>query len=114
MDDIADLAADRVTYREGQRLTSRDLQDDRDGRARLRRLHVRHLHETWGIATGFDVQGAGSSAVAVGPGYALDHFARDLVLSASVVVPVPAVAGPELFVLVAAFLEDCALPTSAG
>lgn len=112
MADTADLAGDRITYREGQRLTARDLQDDRGARARLRRLHVRHLHDTWGIATGFDVQAAGPSAVAVGPGYALDVFARDLVLSASIAIPVPEVAGPQVFVLVATFLQDCAF--SAG
>lgn len=114
MADTADLAAGRVTYREGQRLTARDLVDDRARRMRLRQLHVRHLHETWGIATGFDVQAARPSAVAVGPGYALDHFARDLVLSASIVIPVPMVAGPEAFVLVATFLQDCAFPTSVA
>ena len=72
MADTTDLAAGRVTYREGQRLTARDLLDDRARRMRLRQLHVRNLHETWGIATGFDVQAAGPAAVAIGPGYALD------------------------------------------
>lgn len=114
MSQIADLSADRITFREGQRLNARDLRDDRNGRARLRRLHVRHLHETWGIATGFDVQAVSPEAVAVGPGYALDTDARDLVLSTSLVVTVPAVAGPELFVLVAMFLPDCAFPTTSG
>lgn len=102
-----DLEFDRVTYREGQRLTARDLQDDRARLARLRRLHLRHLHDTWGIAIGFDVQAAGPAAVAVGLGYAIDSAGRDLVLSANVAIPVPAVAGPASFVLVAAFLSDC-------
>ena len=114
MADTTDLAAGRVTYREGQRLTARDLLDDRARRMRLRQLHVRNLHETWGIATGFDVQAAGPAAVAIGPGYALDYFARDLVLSASIVIPVPMVVGPEAFVLVATFLQDCAFPTSVA
>jgi hypothetical protein len=102
----ADLSFDRVTYREGQLLTARDLSDDHGREIRLGRLHVRHLHETWGIAIGFDVQPAGPSAVAVGPGYALDHLGRELVLAASLAIPVPAVPGPETFVLVATFLED--------
>jgi hypothetical protein len=114
MSQSVDAPTDRITYREGQRLTARDLQDDRDGRARLRRLHVLHLHETWGIATGFDVQAVGPHVVAVGAGYALDAAARDLVLSASTVIPVPAVTGPQVFVLVATFLPDCGFPTSAG
>jgi hypothetical protein len=114
MADTADLVSERITYREGQRLTARDLQDDRARQTRLRRLHVRHLHETWGIATGFDVQAAGTAAVAVGPGYALDIFARDLVLSANIVVPVPSMEGPQPLVLAATFLGDCAFPTSAA
>jgi hypothetical protein len=111
---IDSLPFDRVTYREGQRLTARDLKDDRARRTSLRRLHVRHLHETWGIATGFDVQAAGASAVGVGPGYAIDIVGRDLVLSSSLAIPVPAAAGPTVFVLVATFLEDCAFPTTAA
>jgi hypothetical protein len=114
MGQIADLSADRITYREGQRLTARDLGDDRSGRARLRRLHVRHLHETWGIAIGLDVQAISAEAVAVGPGYALDIAARDLVLSTSLAVPIPAADGPELFVLVATYLPDCAFPLAAA
>jgi hypothetical protein len=114
MADIIDLAGDRVTFREGQRLTARDLADDRANRARVRRLHVRHLHETWGIATGFDVQPAGPAAVAVGPGHAIDSSARDLLLSSSLVVPVPAAKGPQLFVLVATYLADCAFPAEAA
>lgn len=114
MTQIADLSADRITYREGQRLTARDLQDDRRGRARLRRLHVRHLHETWGIAVGFDVRAASPDTVAVGAGCALDIAARDLVLSTSLAVPVPAVPGPEPFVLVAMYLPDCSFPATAA
>src|SRR5262245_48900407 len=101
MTDPGQLVDERVTYREGQRLTARDLQDDHDRIVMLRRLHVRNLHETWGIATGFDVQAAGAAAVAVGPGYALDIGARDLVLSTSLALPVPVAKGPQVFVLVA-------------
>jgi hypothetical protein len=114
MADTADLEFDRVTYREGQRLTARDLEDERARKARLRRLHVRHLHATWGIALGYDVRAAGTGTVAVGPGYALDLAGRDLVLSAHVAIPVPSVPGPATFVLVATFLPDCAFPTSAA
>jgi len=46
---------DRVTYREGQLLASRDLHDDFDTAERLRRMHTRFLHYTWGIALGFSV-----------------------------------------------------------
>ncbi len=114
MADTADLEFDRVTYREGQRLTARDLEDERARKGRLRRLHARHLHGTWGIALGYDVQAAGPAAVAVGTGYALDLAGRDLVLSAHVAMPVPAVVGPATFVLVATFLADCAFPTGSA
>jgi hypothetical protein len=114
MSEPADLVTERVTYREGQRLTARDLQDDHRRDVLLRRLHVRHLHETWGIATGFDVQAAGTTAVAVGAGYALDIYARDLVLSASMALTVPPVPGPQVFVLVATYLQDCAFPSAAA
>lgn len=114
MSDAAPLVNERVTYRDGQRLSARDLRDDVRRSRSLRRLHVRDLHETWGIAAGFDVQAAGPGTVAVGPGYALDGEARDLVLSAGIALPVPAVQGPQLFVLVATFLEDCAFAASAA
>jgi hypothetical protein len=114
MSNCTEVVNERITYREGQRLMARDLRDDRNRARLLRMLHVRHLHETWGIATGFDVQAAGTAAVAVGPGYALDSYARDLVLSANIALPVPAVQGPQIFVLVATFLQDCAFPTSSA
>ena len=99
---------ERITYRDGQRLTARDLGDDRARRTRLRRLHVRWLHETWGIAIGYDVRAADASTVAVGPGYALDIDARERLLASSVSVPVPGVRGPAPFVLAATFVDDAA------
>lgn len=103
MNEPTGLSFERVTYRDGQRLRARDLSDDHTRETRLRQLHTRYLHETWGIATGFDVQAAGPSAIAVGPGYALDDRHRELLLSASLAIPVPDVAGPSLFVLVMSF-----------
>ena len=52
-----EIPFERVTYRRGQRLEARDLHDDHRRDARLRELHVRHLHDTWGIALGFEVTG---------------------------------------------------------
>ena len=81
---------DRVTYRDGQLLASRDLQDDVRVDQRLRSLHTRYLHETWGIALGFTVTGgAGSTSLHVGPGYAIDSLGRELLLAEDLDLPVP-------------------------
>lgn len=102
IDDLV-IPCDRVTFRDGQRLTSRDLRDVRRRHDRLRRLHHRVLHDTWGIALGFEVSqvdaaggevDAGGTAVVVGPGYAVDDSGRELLLAENVQVPVPRVSGP--------------------
>lgn len=91
---------DRITYRDGQLLTARDLNDEQQRHLRLRAAHNRYLHATWGIALGFSVQLlASNDAVAVTAGYAIDEAGGDLVLSRSVAVPLPTVQGPEMFVL---------------
>jgi hypothetical protein len=107
-----DLATsfDRVTYRNGQLLTARDLSDDLRRDARLRWLHVRYLHETWGVTLGFKVQKAttNDNTIVVGPGCAVDDMGRDILLANGVTVPVPNVTGPETFVLVLTYLPDAA------
>jgi len=81
---------DRVTYREGQLLASRDLHDDFDSVQRLRRMHTRFLHDTWGIALGFSVLGQiFDDSVQVAPGYALDNAAREILLSEDTLLPLP-------------------------
>jgi hypothetical protein len=95
------LPFDRVTYRDGQLLASRDLQDDLKTDQRLRSLHTRYLHDTWGIALGFSVMAsAGSAAVRVGPGYGLDATGQELLLSESVEIDVPDTASRVELVLV--------------
>lgn len=102
-----DIPFDRITYRDGQLLTARDLRDDRRRDDRLRRLHTRYLHETWGIALGFKVRkAADNKAVVVGPGYAVDSAGRDILLAEGIHVPVPNVIGPETFVLTVSYQED--------
>jgi len=107
-----DLATsfDRVTYRNGQLLTARDLGDDLRRDTRLRWLHVRYLHETWGITLGFKVQKAttNNNTIVVGPGCAVDDIGRDILLATGVTVRVPDVTGPETFVLALTYLPDAA------
>lgn len=68
----------RIRYFDGQLLTARDLQDDVTYEARMRGLHVRALHNTWGVALGFEVIVQNSSVVKVSPGIAYDCRGREI------------------------------------
>jgi hypothetical protein len=104
-----EIPFDRITYRAGQLLTARDRRDEERRHGRLRRLHTRYLHETWGISLGFIVHKMGDNkAVIVGPGYAVDGAGRDILLAEGIQVPVPEATGSETFVLVASYQEDAA------
>lgn len=104
-----DIPFDRITYRDGQLLTALDLSDEQRRHDRLRRLHVRYLHDTWGIALGLEVRKAADNrAVVVGPGYAVDGTGRDILLAESLQVSVPQMLGPEAVVLTARYQEDAA------
>jgi hypothetical protein len=72
------IPIERITWRDGQTLASRDMRDDQGYNDRLRHLHIRYLHKTWGVVEGLIVSAAGSSAVLAGPGYALDVEGREL------------------------------------
>jgi hypothetical protein len=101
------LPFDRVTYREGQLLASRDLHDDFDTAQRLRRMHTLFLHDTWGIALGFSVYGQISDeAVHVGPGYALDSSDREILLSEDLLLPIPLTSAATDLLLVISYLPD--------
>jgi hypothetical protein len=92
----ARVPAVRVRHYQGERLLAPDLQDEYDSAAWLRALHVVGLHDTWGIALGFDVSlvsAAQGSSVLVQPGLAFDVCGRELVLGQAHAVPVP----PRLF-----------------
>jgi hypothetical protein len=80
----------RVTWRDGQTLTARDLRDDQNYGDRLRHLHIRYLHKTWGVVEGLNVIAAGTAAVAVSSGYALDIAGRELLLPTVTRVAAPA------------------------
>jgi hypothetical protein len=83
----------RIRHAQGERLLARDLQDEHDGQSRLRELHVTALHDTWGIALGFEVQPTGNGSVLVGPGLAYDISGRQILLPA----PPRPIAGPAIF-----------------
>jgi hypothetical protein len=82
---------ERIRYREGQLLAARDLQDERDFEALLRWMHTRFLHDTWGIASGLEVEELDDSRVRVWPGLAYDGYGRELLLTQPATIGVPAV-----------------------
>jgi hypothetical protein len=95
-----DIPFDRITYRDGQLLTARDLNDEQRREAQLRAAHNQYLHNTWGVGLGLEVQPAtGNRAIRVGAGYAIDAEGHNIVLPKSLAIPLPDVSGPELFVL---------------
>lgn len=107
MPDDLEIPFDRVTYREGQLLTSRDRLDDKRRAQRLRWLHTRYLHETWGIVLGFEVQpGTGGTSVLVGPGFAVDDHGREIVLSEGMQIAVPLTNSPTRLVLTMTYQDD--------
>lgn len=85
----------RVRHYQGERLTASDLQAEFDNLTWLRGMHVIALHDTWGIALGFEVTlDAKGGIVVVGPGLGYDAYGRELILASSHAVP-----GPALYML---------------
>jgi hypothetical protein len=70
-------AIERVDFLDEALLAERDLVAAASSESRLRGLHVRGVHGTWGIAAGFEVQVQGSHVV-VAPGLAYDCAGREL------------------------------------
>lgn len=102
-----DIPFDRVTYRDGQLLATQDLRDEQRNAFRRNALHTRYLHETWGVALGFEVRLLeNASEVAIGPGHAVDQLGRDILLAKSVKVAVPHVGDPERFALTVRYQDD--------
>jgi hypothetical protein len=102
---------ERPAFFNGQRLTAADLADVQMYHRELRWQHNRTMHN-WGIVLGCAVAGArGERAVQVQPGYALDCIGRELILSRTAAMPIPAVAGaagggPATYYLTIRYAED--------
>lgn len=107
--DIPEL--ERVTFSKGQRITDRDLAELQRTQRELRWLHNRALH-AWGIGIGLGVIGErGDTAVTVEPGYGTDCQGREIILTQSRQISVPAVAaGPggaeSVYYLIAAYQSN--------
>jgi hypothetical protein len=102
---------ERIVFFNGQRITAADLAALQRSHRELRWLHNRSLHN-WGIGVGFAVTGErGDSAVTVGPGYGIDCLGREIILTESRTLTVPAVAaapggGEATFYLTAVYVRD--------
>lgn len=71
---------ERLHFFNGQRLQAEDFRLEQDYHMRVRRWLNRSLY-TSGIASGLEVRKIpGSPSVIVGPGLALDHFGREIIL----------------------------------
>lgn len=81
---------DRLDYVEGARLLARDLGDTRGNEARWQALHVRGLHDTWGIATGLRLTlTPNRRGLVVGVGAAFDCRGEVIRLEQAVELPMP-------------------------
>jgi hypothetical protein len=80
---------ERIRYRNGQTLASRDLRDGQDFEALLRWMHNRFLHRTWGIAKGLQVKSLDNETIQVSPGTAYDGYGREIILTRPVNIRLP-------------------------
>lgn len=72
----------RIRHHQDERLLASDLNADMAYEAMLRRLHLRGLHDTWGVALGLRlVRGQDGKAALVKPGLAYDCLGRELLLA---------------------------------
>jgi hypothetical protein len=63
---------ERLLWRDGQRLIASDLRNDLSYAERLRALHIRYLHRTWGVVEGLAVASNPFAAAVVDAGVALN------------------------------------------
>src|SRR5437899_1691032 len=109
-----EIPFDRITWRDGQLVTARDMSDDHHRDDRLRRLHLLYLHGAaagnWGVVLGLVVDGkAGDALVTVHAGYAVDGLGRELLLANDLRIDVPAPQSGDV-VLTISYSEDSGYP----
>ena len=64
---------ERLLWRDGQRLAANDLRDDLRYAERLRALHIRYMHRTWGVVEGLEVASNPFATAVVDAGVALNR-----------------------------------------
>lgn len=88
----ASTASRRVGFLDGQLLIAADLRDDVAHESAMRGLHVRGVHQTWGVALGLDVYpSSAGDKLLVGPGAAYDCYGRLILSPSSVSMELPRV-----------------------
>jgi len=86
---------ERSQFFNGQRLFASDLQELEAFSREMRWLHNQSLHQP-GIGSGYVPTGKkGDREITIGPGYALDAFGREIVLTQTHTEPVPPVASDD-------------------
>lgn len=101
------IPLERITWRDGQMLASRDMRDDERYNERLRQLHIRYLHKTWGVVEGLNVIAASTTEVVVTRGYALDADGHELLLPtvAHLATPASKTASTTMYLVISADTE---------
>src|SRR3954465_11706168 len=79
----------RLRHVDGELLRRRDLADEAAAETDRRGLHVRAVHDTWGVALGYEV-GLASDVMTVGPGVAYDCAGQEIVAVQGTKLPPPA------------------------
>src|SRR5216117_3885194 len=84
---------ERQRFFNGQRLFADDLQALEEFNREMRWLHNRSLHQP-GIGNGFAINAnKGDRQVTISPGYGIDSLGREIVLTHTLIEPIPPVAG---------------------
>jgi len=70
----------KLRHYQGERLRASDLREDDNELTTFRQLHIRALHDAWGIALGLEVYLVTGAQFAVSSGLAYDRLGREIVL----------------------------------
>jgi hypothetical protein len=106
----AHFQAVRVRHHQGQRLSGSDARTEDAQSNAMRQLHIRTLHDAWGVALGMDVYLDSGADFIVNAGLAYDRLGREIVLAqARSAPPLTAEHGDGVYQLVAA-LSDASEP----
>jgi hypothetical protein len=100
---------ERLRYRQGQMLRSRDFRDQLAIEAQLRGWHNRAMHNAFGVADGFEVTlDQQHRSVTICPGVAYDCFGRELIQTHQRQLPLPDTGG--IMTLLARYKDSSAFP----
>lgn len=108
---------ERIQFFNGQRLFAEDLQTLEAFNREMRWLHNQSLHQP-GVGSGYAVAGnTGDRQVTISPGYALDSLGREIILTETLIQPIPPVAdngsgGSVFYLLSVSYPDDSDLKPS--